>query len=134
MAGKKSLRETIIFSLDSSIIHLDPHFVQPSPSLEDIDVNSFHGCSPRKIPAKNMDPSAAVGFYCKTKKDFINLEKDCNNVSQKIFKLFYKGNLLCVSSPLRTVGPFSMIFLYKLLIYYSLFIWKKRIVLKYIKF
>lgn len=54
------------------LIVLDPHFVQDAvdTSQRDFPLQSYHCVYPKKIPFTSMDPSCALGFYCRTKEDY----------------------------------------------------------------
>ncbi|XP_050313263.1 cysteine protease atg4da [Anthonomus grandis grandis] len=60
---------------DDKLIHLDPHYCQEVVDVwaADFPLTSFHCRSPRKIPISKIDPSCCIGFYCRTKEDFLNL-------------------------------------------------------------
>eukprot|EP00878_Enallax_costatus_P012442 GHUV01012993.1.p1 GENE.GHUV01012993.1~~GHUV01012993.1.p1 ORF type:complete len:390 (+),score=129.99 GHUV01012993.1:1071-2240(+) len=47
-----------------AVMYLDPHEAQQMPVLPD-DVATFHCCAPRLMPLTAIDPSLAIGFYCK---------------------------------------------------------------------
>ncbi|KAL4235774.1 Cysteine protease atg4c [Mactra antiquata] len=57
---------------EDKLIYLDPHFCQDNVDIlkRDFKIESFHCYSPRKVSLSKMDPSATVGFYCRTKEDF----------------------------------------------------------------
>lgn len=61
---------------DDKLIHLDPHYCQEVVDVwasEDFPLATFHCRSPRKLPISKIDPSCCIGFYCRTKEDFLNL-------------------------------------------------------------
>jgi len=61
---------------DDKLIHLDPHYCQEVVDVwasEDFSLTTFHCRSPRKLPISKIDPSCCIGFYCRTKEDFLNL-------------------------------------------------------------
>lgn len=57
---------------DQKLINLDPHYLQETVdmSVEDFPVDSFHCQYPKKLDFSRMDPSCAIGFYCRYKEDF----------------------------------------------------------------
>ena len=65
----------------SKTIHLDPHYLQETVDMSDgrrdFPIDTFRCLVPRKMKFKKMDPSATVGFYCRTRDDF---EHFCNNI------------------------------------------------------
>lgn len=67
---------------DKNFFYLDPHTVQTaapdeaalSSSFPDEDETEKYHCDNIKLmQASNIDPSLAIGFYCRTVKDFIDL-------------------------------------------------------------
>ncbi|XP_077965893.1 cysteine protease ATG4B-like [Styela clava] len=57
------------------MVFLDPHTTQPAAVWDDKIVeiehdNSYHCEYPSKMPMSHLDPSLALGFLCKTKKEF----------------------------------------------------------------
>jgi cysteine protease ATG4 len=77
----------------SKILGLDPHTVQSAPKVKEevqgttndnkkelcIDLTdeylaSVHTAYPELLDLNRMDPSIALGFYCRNRKDFIDLE------------------------------------------------------------
>jgi cysteine protease ATG4 len=67
----------------SKVLGLDPHTVQTAPqrcnntsvNLSDEYIRSVHTAYPEAYPISKMDPSIALGFYCKNKADFENLQQ-----------------------------------------------------------
>lgn len=61
------------------LIHLDPHYLQEKVDMSGNDflVDSFRCLYPKKMKFYRMDPSCAVGFYCRTKEDF---DAFCNSI------------------------------------------------------
>jgi cysteine protease ATG4 len=79
----------------SKILGLDPHAVQLAPSrqgqgasascsveLSDDYLTSVHTRYPEVFDLKSMDPSIALGFYCRNKKDFEELEESLKALNQ----------------------------------------------------
>lgn len=64
-----------IGSTEDKLIYLDPHNDQKAidPSKNDFPLNSYHCDFPRKLSLERMDPSCAVGFYCRTHQEFNDL-------------------------------------------------------------
>lgn len=86
--------------LDEKVIYLDPHICQPTTNVyptndksnnanssqmqtsldestfnsfqssELFDNSSFHCASPSKLAFSKLDPSIAIGFYCKSRDEF----------------------------------------------------------------
>lgn len=57
---------------DYQLIYLDPHYCQKVDFLSE---NSYHCRFPRKMNIYKMNPSCCIGFYCRTKNDFLDLKK-----------------------------------------------------------
>lgn len=57
---------------DDSFIALDPHFIQTTVNTfeQTFDTSSYSCSSPKKLPARKMDPSCTLGFFCRDKADF----------------------------------------------------------------
>ncbi|XP_066248613.1 cysteine protease ATG4D isoform X1 [Euwallacea similis] len=60
---------------DDKLIHLDPHYCQEVVDVwaPDFSLTTFHCRSPRKLSITKIDPSCCIGFYCRTKEDFLTL-------------------------------------------------------------
>ncbi|KAG5447144.1 Cysteine protease atg4d [Clonorchis sinensis] len=62
---------------NTQLIHLDPHFTQPVVrnvvDSEEFNVKTWHCLVPRVIEAAKLDPSCAVGFYCRSRGDLSDL-------------------------------------------------------------
>lgn len=66
----------------SKVLGLDPHTIQSAPKrnclkkvqLSDDYLGSVHTAYPDVYPILRLDTTLAIGFYCRTKKDFLSLE------------------------------------------------------------
>eukprot|EP01114_Cavostelium_apophysatum_P015951 TRINITY_DN4453_c0_g1_i1.p1 TRINITY_DN4453_c0_g1~~TRINITY_DN4453_c0_g1_i1.p1 ORF type:complete len:496 (+),score=70.04 TRINITY_DN4453_c0_g1_i1:179-1666(+) len=68
---------------DDDVIYLDPHHVINSPLLDqEFQVEAHHCQSPQKMPFPNIDPSIAVGFYCRTAAEFDQLCANLKSLSE----------------------------------------------------
>ncbi|XP_050365854.1 cysteine protease ATG4-like [Argentina anserina] len=78
MGGKPGVSTYIIGVQDENALYLDPHDVQPVVNLSrngaevvDGDATSSYHCNViRLIPLVAVDPSLAIGFYCRDRDDF----------------------------------------------------------------
>jgi len=70
---------------DSFLFYLDPHIVQSTVDMEkdQFSSESFHCAIPHKMPLSSLDPSLAIGFYCKDKKDFDDFWSRAKQLSQE---------------------------------------------------
>lgn len=56
---------------DDHLIYLDPHVVQEVVRPDQEFTNDTYHCrAPQKIHFSDVDPSLAIGFYCRTKQEF----------------------------------------------------------------
>ncbi|VUZ48377.1 unnamed protein product [Hymenolepis diminuta] len=61
------------------IFYLDPHFNQPTLNISDLsedsnfDVSSWHCSCPQKMMVRDLDPSLALGFYCGSRQEILDL-------------------------------------------------------------
>ncbi|XP_057956893.1 cysteine protease ATG4-like isoform X2 [Malania oleifera] len=74
LGGKPGASTYIVGLQDEKAFYLDPHEVQPvvhikSDDLE-ADTSSYHCNVVRHIPLDSIDPSLAIGFYCRDRDDF----------------------------------------------------------------
>lgn len=67
---------------DDKLIYLDPHNDQEAIDAEQTDfpLDSYHCDFPRKISISRMDPSCAIAFYCRTRKDLHELAESVGNM------------------------------------------------------
>ncbi|GAB1285282.1 Cysteine protease ATG4B [Apodemus speciosus] len=91
IGGKPNSAHYFIGYVGEELIYLDPHTTQPAVELTDscfIPDESFH-CQhpPCRMGIGELDPSIAVGFFCKTEEDF-------NDWCQQVKKLSQLGGAL----------------------------------------
>lgn len=91
IGGKPNSAHYFIGYVGEELIYLDPHTTQPAVELTDlcfIPDESFH-CQhpPCRMSIGELDPSIAVGFFCKTEEDF-------NDWCQQVRKLSLLGGAL----------------------------------------
>ncbi|KAJ9173912.1 hypothetical protein P3X46_017000 [Hevea brasiliensis] len=74
MGGKPGASTYIVGVQDDCAFYLDPHDVQPVVNISrdgmEADTSSYHCDVIRHIPLDSIDPSLAIGFYCRDKDDF----------------------------------------------------------------
>jgi len=79
---------------DYSLFYLDPHTVQPTVSVKEdqFAAESFHCTVPQKMLLSSIDPSMALGFYCRDKADFDDFWQSAFQLSQNETPLFSLAN------------------------------------------
>ncbi|XP_060612197.2 cysteine protease ATG4A isoform X1 [Anolis sagrei] len=87
LGGKPNNAYYFIGFLGNELIYLDPHTTQLFVDFEEngtVDDRSFH-CqqAPHRMKIMNLDPSVALGFFCKEETDFDNW---CSLVQKEIHK------------------------------------------------
>ncbi|KAJ7950736.1 Cysteine protease [Quillaja saponaria] len=74
LGGKPGASTYIVGIQNDGALYLDPHEVQPSVNISRDDLEaetlSYHCNVIRHIPLDSIDPSLAIGFYCRDKDDF----------------------------------------------------------------
>ncbi|KAI5624671.1 cysteine protease ATG4A [Silurus asotus] len=87
LGGKPNLAYYFIGFIDDELIYLDPHTTQCAVDSETdlgVEDQSFHSQrSPHHMKITSLDPSVALGFFCKSEEDF---DSWCNQVQQEILK------------------------------------------------
>jgi len=83
MIGGKPAHSLYFFgSQGENFIYLDPHTVQPAATNNQCDdeffpyqdiVSTYHCSTPRLVPAASIDPSVAIGFFCKNPSELSDL-------------------------------------------------------------
>ncbi|KAK2873138.1 hypothetical protein QQF64_017117 [Cirrhinus molitorella] len=91
LGGKPNLAYYFIGFIDDELIYLDPHTTQQAVDTDSgsaVDDQSYH-CqrTPHRMKITSLDPSVALGFFCKSEEDF---DSWCDLVQQELLK---KGNL-----------------------------------------
>ncbi|CAL9068443.1 cysteine protease ATG4B isoform X1 [Musa acuminata AAA Group] len=83
LGGKPGASTYIVGVQDDKALYLDPHEVQPAVDIRrddsEADCTSYHCSTVRHLPFDMIDPSLAIGFYCRDKGDF---EDFCSRASQ----------------------------------------------------
>uniref|UniRef100_A0A1J3J860 Cysteine protease n=1 Tax=Noccaea caerulescens TaxID=107243 RepID=A0A1J3J860_NOCCA len=74
LGGKPGASTYIVGVQEDKGFYLDPHEVQQMVTVNketpDVDTSSYHCNVLRYIPLESLDPSLAIGFYCRDKDDF----------------------------------------------------------------
>jgi len=75
--GKPGASTYIVGVQDDQALYLDPHEVQQvveiSPDNMGVDTGSYHCSVVRQLPLSAIDPSLAIGFYCRNRDNFDDL-------------------------------------------------------------
>ncbi|CAA6666592.1 unnamed protein product [Spirodela intermedia] len=99
VGGKPGASTYIVGVQDDKALYLDPHLVQPVVDIKrgdlEADTSSYHCSTVRQLPLDQLDPSLAIGFYCRDRGDF---EDFC----ARAIDLAEKSN----GAPLFTVAAF----------------------------
>ncbi|XP_063058533.1 cysteine protease ATG4A [Engraulis encrasicolus] len=87
LGGKPNLAYYFIGFIGDELVYLDPHNTQSAVESESgtlVDDSSYH-CqrTPHRMKITSLDPSVALGFFCKSEADF---DSWCNLVQQEILK------------------------------------------------
>uniref|UniRef100_A0A671PLY3 Cysteine protease n=1 Tax=Sinocyclocheilus anshuiensis TaxID=1608454 RepID=A0A671PLY3_9TELE len=87
LGGKPNLAYYFIGFIDDELIYLDPHTTQQAVDTESgsaVDDQSYH-CqrTPHRMKITSLDPSVALGFFCKSEEDF---DSWCDLVQQELLK------------------------------------------------
>ncbi|KAJ0258496.1 Cysteine protease ATG4b [Hirschfeldia incana] len=78
LGGKPGASTYIVGVQDDNGFYLDPHDVQQVITVNKetpdvVDTSSYHCNVLRYVPLESLDPSLALGFYCRDKADFDDL-------------------------------------------------------------
>ena len=82
IGGKPAHSLYFVGSQGNDLLYLDPHTVQPAATDSECDdeffpyqdvVNTYHCTCPRLVSAASIDPSLAVGFFCRSSSEFTDL-------------------------------------------------------------
>ena len=72
VGGRPSSSLYFVGCQSDALLYLDPHALQPCACAEK-DWTTFKGDVLRTLPLAGIDPSIAIGFYCRTVEDFDSL-------------------------------------------------------------
>lgn len=74
IGGKPNSSLYFVGYQDDDLIYLDPHVVQPTVTpRHDVQDSTYHCHQPLKMHITELDPTLAIGFYCRTPTDFEDL-------------------------------------------------------------
>ncbi|KAH8852180.1 Cysteine protease ATG4C [Schistosoma japonicum] len=75
IGGRRKHSSYYIGCQNKSLIYLDPHFTQPTQRLNSpkFSIDSWYCPIPKTMNAENLDPSCAIGFYCRTRGELSDL-------------------------------------------------------------
>lgn len=83
LGGRPGASTYIVGVQEEEAFYLDPHEVQQVADIQrdnlEADTSSYHCNVLRHVPLESIDPSLAIGFYCKDKDDFDDF---CNRASK----------------------------------------------------
>ncbi|KAJ1694457.1 hypothetical protein LUZ63_011155 [Rhynchospora breviuscula] len=114
LGGKPGASTYIVGVQDEKALYLDPHEVQPAVDIEsdnlEADTSSYHCSTVRHIPLDQIDPSLAIGFYCRDKDDFHDLCSRSSELGEKAngAPLFTVTDSLGASSSNRFDDAFNL--------------------------
>ncbi|KAJ6802148.1 cysteine protease ATG4B-like [Iris pallida] len=87
LGGKPGASTYMVGVQDDKALYLDPHEVQPAVELKrdnlEADTSSYHCSNVRNLPLDQIDPSLAIGFYCRDKDDFEDLCSRASALGEK---------------------------------------------------
>lgn len=87
LGGKPGTSTYIAGIQDDRALYLDPHDVQMAVNIAsdnlDADTSSYHCSTVRDMALDLLDPSLAIGFYCRDKDDFDDF---CSRASELVVK------------------------------------------------
>ncbi|XP_076924625.1 cysteine protease ATG4-like [Bidens hawaiensis] len=74
LGGRPDASTYLVGVQDDKVFYLDPHEVQQAVNISkdnvETDTSSYHCNVIRQIPLESIDPSLAIGFYCRDRDDF----------------------------------------------------------------
>ncbi|CAM6036575.1 unnamed protein product [Sphagnum compactum] len=77
LGGKPGASTYLVGVQDGQALYLDPHETQQAvrilPENPEVDTSSYHCSIVRRIPLDSIDPSLALGFYCRNREEFDDL-------------------------------------------------------------
>ncbi|GAM23514.1 hypothetical protein SAMD00019534_066890 [Acytostelium subglobosum LB1] len=93
IGGKPKQSFYFVGHQDDSLFYLDPHFVHDTVNPNDITfADTYHCCIPQKMSISQLDPSMAIGFFCRTEADFEDFCKRIRDVEKSGFPIVSIGD------------------------------------------
>jgi len=87
VGGKPGASTYIVGVQDDQALYLDPHEVQQVveilPDNIGVETGSYHCSVVRQMPLNAIDPSLAIGFYCRNRDDFDDLCARASDLASK---------------------------------------------------
>nr|XP_024933160.1 cysteine protease ATG4-like isoform X2 [Ziziphus jujuba var. spinosa] len=87
MGGKSGASTYIVGVQDEKAFYLDPHEVKQVIDINrddlEADTSSYHCNVTRQMPLDSIDPSLAIGFYCRDKDDFEDFCFRASNLAEE---------------------------------------------------
>jgi len=80
IGGKPKQSFYFVGAQDEHLVYLDPHIVHESVRIDqEFSDETYHCAVPQKMHVSDVDPSLAIGFYCRTRIDFCDL---CSHIKK----------------------------------------------------
>jgi len=73
VGGRPNSSLYLVGHSDEVFFYLDPHVVQPASSVNSVDVESYYCPTPLHIRGEALDPTLALGFYCRNAAETVDL-------------------------------------------------------------
>jgi len=85
--GKPGASTYLVGVQDDQAMYLDPHETQQvvpvTPENLELDTSSYHCSAVRRLPLDSIDPSLAIGFYCRDRAEFDDLCARSSELAQQ---------------------------------------------------
>ncbi|XP_067944039.1 cysteine protease ATG4A-like isoform X2 [Watersipora subatra] len=104
LGGKPNHAHWFIGYVGNELVFLDPHTTQPVVDLKPDglwDDSSYHCSIAGRMKISNLDPSLAMGFFCKTEAELDDLAKMLNNERRSSTPMFE----VCLRRPSHLPPP-----------------------------
>jgi cysteine protease ATG4 len=110
IGGKPHSAFYLVGYQDNQVLYMDPHFVQPTVSVEDhaFPIESYHMEIPQAMAFADIDPSLALGFLCSTQTEFENFCANATAVALEQQCVFSIADQRCVYKSSSTAKDLSL--------------------------